>query len=135
MLRIITVLGVVLLVCGCSCLSGSPSSEPFTLSITPSSIDANPGQQCVFLVSAPNVPGGTGDEAVEITATCPGATVAIEHSPVHQGESAEVTVIPGSERPASAPPTGGWTLTVKIRGDRAGWSYSWDVPILVNPTS
>ena len=88
---------------------------PFSLQVIPESIeDSIAGQRCVFLVVVADEGQGSGEgEAVNISATSPGATVTIYPQAITLGQVTEVTVVPDE---ASA----GETLTVTVRGERGG---------------
>ena len=72
------------------------------------------GQRCVFLVVVADEGQGSGEgEAVNISATAPGAVVTVYPQAITPGQVAEVTVIPDK---AST----GRTLSVNITGERGG---------------
>ena len=73
-----------------------------------------PGQKCVFLVVVTDEGSESGKgNAVNISATAPGATVAVEPETITPGQVAEVTVMPDE---ASIDKT----LTVTVHGERDG---------------
>ncbi len=72
------------------------------------------GQRCVFLVVVADEGQGSGEgEAVNISATAPGAAVTVYPQAITPGQVAGVTVVPDE---AST----GETLTVTVRGERGG---------------
>ncbi|KUO41953.1 MAG: hypothetical protein AVW05_00605 [Hadesarchaea archaeon DG-33] len=88
---------------------------PFSMRVIPeNTMDSIAGQRCVFLVTvADEGQGSGGGEAVDITATAPGAAVTVEPQAITPGQVAEITVIPDK---AST----GETLIVNIKGERDG---------------
>jgi len=86
---------------------------PFSLQVIPEHIeDSIAGQRCVFLVVVADEGRGSGEgEAVNISATAPGAAVTVNPQAITPGQVAEVTVIPDK---AST----GRTLSVNITGER-----------------
>lgn len=93
---------------------------PFSLQVIPEHIEPSiAGQRCVFLVVVADEGRGSGEgDAVNISATAPGAAVTVDPQAITPRQVAEVTVIPDELTPDEA--STGKTLTVIINGQRGG---------------
>ena len=103
-----------------------PIPTPFSMEVIPDRIEpAVPGQRCVFLVVvADEGESSSKGEPVNISATAPGATVAVDPQVATSGLVAEVTVIPDEN-------TLGKTLSVTIRTERDGLQHTETVDIVM----
>ncbi|HEY6959738.1 MAG TPA: hypothetical protein VI814_13020 [Candidatus Limnocylindria bacterium] len=97
-----------------------PAAKEFALDVQPPEAPvavrtAIPGERVVFLVSAPGQ--ASGDGAIIITATAPGASVEIDPSQLEAGRVVEVAVTPDATEEET-------TLSVTIGGSRGGLTDS-----------
>ena len=108
-----------------SCGEGEEPA-PFSMTVIPEHMeDTIAGQRCVFLVVVEDQEEGSGKgESVNISATAPGASVAVDPEAIAPGDVAEVTVIPDEA-------TAGSTLTLTIEGERKGLEQTALAPISV----
>jgi len=114
----------VLLFAGCASEGTlDPQVVGFELSVTPAQMNAVPGERCVLLVTLDPSLHGSSRAPVEISGSCPGAEVSVEHALLKPGEVAEVTVIPGAELPAGQDPNLDYFLAPTIRGARGGIAH------------
>jgi len=95
---------------GCSQNSGDDTSFEITVSPTQLNGQSIAGQKIVFLVTIADE-GGSSTSTVEISATAPGAEIAILNGSITQGEVAEIMVTP------SAASTGG-PIQLTVKGTR-----------------
>ncbi|MBA7593847.1 hypothetical protein ES703_00781 [subsurface metagenome] len=105
----------VALIAGVLFLTRSESC-PFSMQVIPeNTMNSIAGQKCVFLVVVADEGEGSGEgEAVNISATVPGAAVTVYPQTITPGQVAEVTVV----APIWSVPS--VTLTVNIKGERGG---------------
>ena len=124
----------VLLFAGCaSDVTLDPKVVGFELSVTPAQMNAVPGERCVLLVTLDPSLHGSSRAPVEISGSCPGAEVSVEHALLKPGEVAEVTVIPGAELPAGQDPNLDYFLAPTIRGARGGIAHTVHADLTVQP--
>ena len=92
----------------------TPTPGAFGLEVIPPAItNSVPGQRCVFLVAVRGDDAGGGQSPIALSATAPGAQVAVVPESVQPGQVAEVTIIPAGDQQET-------TVPVTILGVRGG---------------
>ncbi len=135
--RRISVLSLLLLLCGCDVLPALLAPAPFTLEVTPAEVrDSIVGQRIVLLATITDDetrPWPTGPAF--ISATVEGALVTVTPPLLAPGRVAEITVIPQQRKTDGAQlivdGDEGWSVEVAVTAERWGLKQTVKVPITV----
>lgn len=113
--------------CACQPTLNKPGPVPFDLTVVPGDHLSTVGKDCIMMLvsAADKAASAIGSGPVTISATCPGADVAVYQPRIGAGEVAEISIIPTGEVVGELEQGGTFTppfyyITVTITGERAG---------------